>query len=313
MFKNKEYILSVYREGGFTKAADKMFISQPSLSASVKRIEERVGAPIFDRSNASLTLTEVGQEYVKYALEMEQKEQDFAKYIFDYCNLLTGKIKVGGSSFFASFILPKMISSFNNVYKEIVFELFEGSTKNLIDKLYTGDLDVLIDNAIINDEHIERITYTSERLLMVVPKSFSINEELKGFRITARELHSGTYLKKSAIDLAKLQNEPFVLLNGENDTGKRAEALFKKYSISPNVLFRLDQQITAYNISCSGIGISFVSDTLIKNIAVSNDIVLYNVFAPLAERNIYLYHKKNHYQSIACRKFIEYNIDGSCL
>jgi len=308
MFKNKEYILSVYREGGFTKAAEKMFISQPSLSASVKRIEEKVGLPIFDRSNTPLTLTEVGEEYVKYAIELEQKEADFAKYVSDYGNLMIGKIRVGGSSFFSSFILPKMISAFNTEYKEIVFELFEGSTKNLIDKLYTGDLDVIIDNAIINDENIEGQIYTTERLLLAVPKGFSVNQELEAMRITAKEIQDGRYIKKPALDLTKLQNEPFVLLNGENDTGKRAEMLFKKYNLSPNVLFRLDQQITAYNISCSGIGISFVSDTLIKSIAFSNDIALYNLVAPLSERNIYLYHKRNHYQSIACRKFIECNI-----
>ena len=309
MFKNKEYILSVYREGGFTKAAEKMFISQPSLSASVKRIEEKVGLPIFDRSNTPLTLTEVGEEYVKYAMELERKEADFAKYVFDYGNLMVGKVKVGGSSFFSSFILPKMISAFNAEYKEIVFELFEGSTKNLIDKLHTGDLDVIIDNAIINDENIEGQIYTTERLLLAVPKDFAVNQELEPMRITAKEIQSGRYLKKPAVDLTKLQKEPFVLLNGENDTGKRAEMLFKKYNITPKVLFRLDQQITAYNISCSGIGISFVSDTLIKSIAFSNEIALYNLATPLSERKIYLYHKKNHYQSIACREFIEYNVN----
>lgn len=310
MFKNKEYILSVYREGGFTKAAEKMFISQPSLSTSVKRIEERVGLPIFDRSTTPLTLTEVGEKYVEYAIEMEQKEADFAKYIFDYGNLMVGKVKVGGSSFFSSFILPKMISAFNTEYKGIVFELFEGSTKNLIDKLHAGDLDVIIDNAVINDENIEGRAYMTERLLLAVPKGFAINQELEKMRISAKEINNGTYLKKPAVDLRQLQNQPFILLNGENDTGKRAEMLFKKYNINPNVLFHLDQQITAYNISCSGIGISFVSDTLIKSVDFSNDIALYNLVTPLAERNIYLYHKRNHYQSIACRKFIDYNIIG---
>ena len=306
MFRNKEYILSVYREGGFTKAAEKMFISQPSLSASVKRIEEKIGLPIFDRSNAPLSLTEVGEEYVKYAMEIEQKEADFAKYVLDYGNLMVGKIKVGGSSFFSSFILPKMVSAFNSDYKKIVFELFEGSTKNLIGKLHTGELDIVIDNAIICDENIEGEVYMTERLLLAVPKDFVVNQELESMRITAKEIHNGAYLKKPAIDLTILQNQPFVLLNSENDTGKRAEMFFKEYNINPNVLFRLDQQITVYNICCSGIGVSFVSDTLIKSIAFSKDIALYNLATPLAERKIYLYHKRNHYQSVVCRKFIEY-------
>ena len=309
MFKNKEYILSVYKEGGFTKAAEKLFVSQPSLSASVKRIEEKVGAPIFDRSNTPITLTEVGREYVKYALEIEQKEEDFKKYVADYANLMVGKIKIGGSSFFSSFILPKMISEFSALHKEIAFELFEGNTKNLISKLYTGDLDLVIDNAVLNDENIEAKPYIKERLLLAVPKKFKINKQLGNLSVSAEAIKADMHLNMHSIDLSQLKNEPFVLLHNENDTGRRAEKLFKKYNVTPNVIFRLDQQITAYNISCSGIGISFVSDTLIKNIAPSNEVVFYNLFDSWAKRNIYLYRKKNHYQSIACQKFIEYNIN----
>ena len=65
MFKNKEYILTVYKEGGFTNAAEKLFVSQPSLSASVKRIEEKVTAQIFDRSTTPVSLTEVGKEQAR--------------------------------------------------------------------------------------------------------------------------------------------------------------------------------------------------------------------------------------------------------
>lgn len=308
MFRNKEYVLCVYREGGFSKASEKMFISQPSLSASIKRIEEKVGAPIFDRSHTPITLTEVGEEYVRYALEMEQREADFQRYVSDYCHLMTGKVKIGGSSFFSSFILPTMISGFNALHKEIVFELFEGNTKSLINKLYTGELDVIIDNAIISDDNIEARAYIKDKLLLAVPKRFALNKKLAELAFSAREVIEDKHLKKPCIDLAVLKNAPVVLLHNENDTGKRAEALFKHYHAVPNVIFRLDQQITAYNISCSGIGISFVSDTLVKNTMPSDDILFYNLFEPLATRNIYLYRKKNHYQSLACRKFIEYNI-----
>ena len=113
MFKNKEYILTVFKEGSFTKAAEKLFVSQPSLSASVKRIEDKIGAPVFDRSSTPITLTEIGQEYVQYAQEIENKEKDFTRYVSDHTNLLKGKIRIGGSSFFSSFMLPKMISKFN--------------------------------------------------------------------------------------------------------------------------------------------------------------------------------------------------------
>ncbi len=308
MFKNKEYILAIYKEGGFSKAADKLFVSQPSLSASVKRIEEKISAPIFDRSTTPVTLTEVGREYVKYALEIEEKEQDFERYIADHRNLLTGSIRIGGSSFFSSFVLPKMISDFNRKHNKIKFEVYEDSTKNLLHKLNAGGLDLVIDNAIINDENIISKTYFSETLLLAVPKHLEVNDDLKKFRLTTEDIRAGKHLNKSTnVSLSRFNNLPFILLNPENDTGKRAEKMFNKHSVTPKVIFHLDQQVTAYNISCTGMGISFVSDTLIKNVAESPELYFYSIDDKNSTRQVFFYQKKNHYLSAACKKFIEYN------
>lgn len=307
MFKNKEYILAICKEGSFTKAAEKLFVSQPSLSASVRRIESRVGAPIFDRSTTPVSLTEIGREYVEYALAIEEKEGNFVRYVADHANLMAGTIRIGGSSFFSSFVLPKMISEFNRQHEKIVFEIFEGSTKHLMERLSTGDLDLVIDNALIADENIISSPYITERLLLAVPKEFSINTRLAAYRMTAQDIKKGLHLTHSGVSLPDFREEAFILLQHENDTGNRAEKLLKKHGIAPKILFRLDQQITAYNISCSGIGISFVSDTLVKSMPASADVFYYNPADDLAVRNIYFYTKKNHYHSLACRKFIEHN------
>ncbi len=307
MFRNKEYILTIYKEGGFTKAAEKLFVSQPSLSASVKRIEEKIGAPIFDRSTNPISLTEVGEEYVKYALNIEEKERNFATYMSDHTNLLTGKLRIGGSSFFSSFVLPALISEFNKKHPKINFEIHEDSSKNLMNKLSTGYLDLVIDNKENVDENITSEVYTSELLLLAVPEHFKINEKLKDFRMTAKDVQQGLHLDKPDVSLTEFRDEKFILLNPENDTGKRAEKLFKKYNVSPNVIFYLDQQVTAYNVSISGMGISFVSDTLVKNMGSKSNIYYYKLTDRSAQRTVYFYVKKNHYLSIACRKFIEYN------
>ena len=307
MFRNKEYVLTIYREGGFTKAAEKLFVSQPSLSASVKRIEEKIGAPIFDRSSSPICLTEVGEEYVKYALSIEEKERNFATYISDHTNLLAGKIRIGGSSFFSSFVLPSLISEFNKKHSKINFEIFEDSTKNLMNKLSAGYLDLVIDNTEITDENIASEFFIPELLLLAVPEHFKINEKLKEFRLTAQDVRCNEHLSRQGVSLTEFRDEKFILLNPENDTGKRAEKLFKKHGVNPNVIFHLDQQVTAYNVSISGMGISFVSDTLVKNMGAKSNIYYYKLTDKYAARTVYFYRKKNHYLSIACRKFIEYN------
>ncbi len=308
MFRNKEYILAVYQEGGFTKAAERLFVSQPSLSASIKRIEDKLGAPIFDRSTSPISLTEIGKEYVKYALSIQEKEKDFSRYISDHTNLMAGKIRIGGSSFFSSFVLPRLISEFNENHPQIQFEIFEDSTKNLMNKLVSGNLDIIIDNAINENENIISEVYAPETLLLAVPKALKSNESVLDFAMTAQDIKENKHLDDNmSVKLSTFKDERFILLNPENDTGKRAEKLFKKYGISPSVIFHLDQQVTAFNMACLGLGITFVSDTLIKYDDSERDMYYYRLFDIGTNRNIYFYRKKNHYQSVASRKFIEYN------
>lgn len=309
MFRNKEYILAVLREGGFSRAAEKLYISQPSLSATVKRIEEKLSAPIFDRATTPISLTEVGREYVRYALEIEQKEHDFERYINDCVNLLIGEIKIGGSSVFSSFLLPSMISEFNEKYPRITVKIFENNTKNLMRELAEGNLDIIIDNAVIKNDNITSMLYTSETILLAVPESSAANERLAHASLSPRDVKENKHLSPDiAVALDEFRNEPFILLHSENDTGIRADRLFKKHNITPNVIFRLDQQMTAYNISCSGMGISFISDTLVKNIDTSPALRYYRLSDSETTRNIYFYRKNNRYQSLACQKFIDYNV-----
>ncbi|MBE5753829.1 MAG: LysR family transcriptional regulator [Clostridiales bacterium] len=308
MFRNKEYILAVYQEGGFTKAAERLFVSQPSLSASIKRIEDKLGAPIFDRSTSPISLTEIGKEYVKYALSIQEKEKDFSRYISDHTNLMAGKIRIGGSSFFSSFVLPRLVSEFNESHPQIQFEIFEDSTKNLMNKLVSGNLDIIIDNAINENENIISEVYAPETLLLAVPKALKSNQSVLEFAMTAQDIKENKHLDENmSVKLSAFKDERFILLNPENDTGKRAEKLFKKYGISPSVIFHLDQQVTAFNMACLGLGITFVSDTLIKYDDSERDMYYYRLFDIGTNRNIYFYRKKNHYQSVASRKFIEYN------
>lgn len=308
MFTNKHYIIAVYEEGSFSKAAKRLYISQPSLSASIKRIEDKISTPLFDRSTSPVALTEAGKEYIRYALEIEEKEHDFEKYIADFTNTVKGTVRIGGSSLFSSFMIPFMISAFNVSYPHVNFEIVEDNTKNLIEKLSLGIVDIIIDNAIINNAMISSTVYKTETLLLAVPRNYSVNEKLKKYRLTAKDIKSQKHLsEKCNVGLEHFADYTFILLNLENDTGLRANMLFKKYGINPKIIFSLDQQITAYNISCTGVGISFVSDTLIKRLESEPQLYYYKLHDEEISRNICFYRKNNHYLSNACQKFIEFH------
>lgn len=309
MFKNKEYVLAIVREGGFSKAAEKLYVSQPSLSATIKRIEDKLSSPIFDRTTTPVSLTELGREYVRCAVEIEQREKDFELYATERTNLTAGEIKIGASSLFSSFLLPAMIEEFNKEYPFVTVKIFENNTKNLLRELADGSLDIVIDNAVINAENISSSVYSDETILLCVPNTFELNDALLCHSFSAEDVREGRHLlAEHDVSLKEFSDLPFILLNTENDTGKRALRLFKKHELTPNVLFRLDQQITSYNIASSGMGVCFVSDILVKNVFSSHSVRFFKLNDPEINRKVYIYRKSNRYFSRACQKFVEFNI-----
>lgn len=311
MFENKEYVLEVYKEKSFSKAAKNLYISQPSLSASVKRIETKINAPIFDRSTNPISLTETGAQYIKHAVEITKIEHNFLNYLNDRLNILKGEINIGGSSLFSSYILPPMISKFKKLFPHTDIKIHEDNTKSLVSLLVSGELDIIMDNTVIINENISSFLYTSETLLLAVPSTLKINKELKDYSLSFEDVKNNRHIEDTfcTVSLDVFKSESFIFLKQENDTGKKAKQLCKKHGFSPKVIFELDQQVTAYNIACTGMGICFVSDTLIKNLNAPHDVIYYKLSDSEIKRNIYFYVKNNRYLSNACQKFIDINLN----
>lgn len=101
-----DYVYEVYRQGSFTRAAQALYISQPSLSQMVRKAEGRIGAPIFDRSTSPITLTEAGRAYIRAAEQLQQAEAELRQYLDDAEKCVTGVLSLGGTTLFTSYVLP---------------------------------------------------------------------------------------------------------------------------------------------------------------------------------------------------------------
>jgi DNA-binding transcriptional LysR family regulator len=117
---------------------------------------------------------------------------------------------------------------------------------------------------------------------------------------------TGEYLNDEylPVPLKSFKNEDFIFLKKENDTSIRALNLCKADGFTPNVSLYLDQQSTAFNIVCSGMGISFISDTLIKNMNARCNVVYYKLDSAQNTRQINFYKKKRKYNSYAIKEFL---------
>lgn len=306
MFQGMEYVYTVYKEQSFSRAADRLFVSQPSLSAAVKRVENKIGYPVFDRSTKPLRLTECGRRYIQAVEAILATESDFANFVNDWGELRTGRLVLGGSSLFSSWVLPPLMGEFARRFPLVKLELVEESTGKLEQLLKSGAVDLVIDNCELDPEIFDRHRFRKEHLLLAVPAAFPVNEGLEGYRIPEPWIENGAFLgdQVAPVPLEAFREEPFLVLKPENDTCRRAMDLCRQKGFKPRVLFELDQQMTSYNITCSGMGISFISDTLASRVPSGSRVVYYKLGGEGSSRSIYFYWKRGRYFSKAMKEFL---------
>ena len=306
MFTSRNYVLEVNKERSFSKAAKNLFISQPALSATIRRIEEKIGENIFDRSTSPISLTSCGEEYIRIANEMNAAEEDFLAYVKNLKGLKTGKLILGGTNLNISYILPPILEEYQKDFPDIVVKLEEKNIVDLEKALDLGEIDFLVDSCDLDQNKFSTYIYQNECVILAIPKIYRCNEKLLDYRLSRRDVILDKHLKPDfpILPLDLVASEKFILLNETTDTYKRVEALFAKYNIQPSVHLHLDQQSSAFSLARAGLGITFISDTLIKNSAFHPNLCYYKIDTNESSRHIQFHHKKGRHLSYAMQAFL---------
>ena len=306
MFVWKKYVYEVYKERSFTKAAQNLYISQPSLSARIKKIEEIIGEPLFDRSTTPLQLTEVGQVYIEAAEEITQIEQRVENYINDLAGLKTGNLAVGASTLFAAYVVPSLITQFNQKFPDVHIQLIEGNTAELEEMLGSNALDFVIDNYHYDSILYNKELYCEENILLAVPKHFAVNEELGMYQLSYKNIKNKNYLnqKYPAVPLGRFADLPFIMLTQGNDTRTRGDRLCRNVGFKPNFVLEFNQQSTAYMASSTQLGATFISDILVSQLPTFENLVYYKLDGEKAKRKVFFYYKTHKYKTRVMEEFI---------
>lgn len=303
MFQKKDYVYQVYRERSFTKAAEKLHISQPCLSAAVKKLEEQLGQPLFQRRYSDLQLTELGRAYIAAAEEIMALEAAFLEKVRDTAALEQGSLTVGGSNYVMSYILPQVVSRFSQTYPKLQISLVEANSIELEKKLAEEEIDLLIDSFDTETEQYACVPLLREKILLAVPAANACNAGLKHC-LTAERIFSQDAHSLPEVPLAPFAQENFILLKSGNNMYAHAAEVFLCSGITPKVSFRLDQLNTSYALVASGLGVCFITDTFFKYHRVRDAVKLYNV-AGSGSRTLYIARKKNRFLSGAMKAFVE--------
>lgn len=305
MFRNAEYIYAVYKTGSFSAAAKSLYVTQPCLSAMVKKTEQMLGVPLFDRNSKPLQLTEYGQRYIAYIEKVWELEHEMEQYLSDVRGLRAGELSIGTNNVFASYVLPPLIRRFNSRYPGVKVQMVEGSISYLEQALIQGSVDLVLDNCPMNENHCVQHQLGTELLLAAVPEAVC-PEGVKRY-LTHQDIRNGLHLAKNApvLQPQAMASVPVIALRKGNDTRIRMDAICQEAGVAPRLQLEVDQLATAYNIACNGLGMTLVSDTLLRSTMAFPEVRYFKLESSLAERPVYLYHKRARYVTRAMQAFLD--------
>jgi LysR family transcriptional activator of glutamate synthase operon len=257
IFKNYEYFLMIAEEGSVSKAAERLYISQPSLSKYLKRLEKNVGVKLFYRDSYPLRLTDAGKLYLSYVKDIVQKEKRLTEDLAIIQNTETGVISIGITVWRSSIVLPIVLPKFKKQYPGIEVKVYEGSHQYMdsLMKLDKVDFSIFHRPNSYQDITFEHILY--EKILFCVNSNHPL---LQGLGKKQSHNYVGSI---SNDDFMRFRSEPFILLMPGQNIRDITQNFLNKLGIEPNIVLETSNIVTAMNAVKTGLGVTFVPETVL--------------------------------------------------
>ena len=297
-----EYIYEVYRERSFSRAAEKLYVSQPALSTSIQKEELYWGCTFFDRSKNPVELTPDG-EYLIAAIERMKEIQADVESHFEQLSLSRRKsLNIGAPAFFCTYILPNIVKSFKEIYPECKVNVIEASDKDLWNGMQSDAIDCCI-SVESGSSGMVAAPLTEEHILLAVPKHYEINRQLADLRLGKESMATEWDIKPDCpkVSIRAFADCPFLLLNKGNDMHERAYRIFRESRMEPTVFMTLEQMMTSYHMAMSGMGIAFVRAGFLN--CGDDELCFYALDSKYTRRSVHLITKKNKDVSAALNAF----------
>lgn len=303
--RSMEYILKVYTEKSFSKAANQLFITQPALSAIVKKEEERYGVSLFNRNVKPIVPTEAGMKYVHAALKIEKIEQGLEKELHSLSHTLT----VGSGAYFCSNVLPALTGDFTKSRKKACkIKFIEGNAPELVELLQGGEVDFVISVDDRYGKNVSSQVLKQEMLLLAAPSSLIQDEALRQAAVPEEAIEEGTYLDPDykPISLANFSKLPFILLGKGNDTYYRGRKMLHHAGLKPSSIIYMDQLQSSFLAAQTGRGLTFIRADFPRVMGNPAGLLFYKLDDPLTLRDVKIFYRSSAHLTPLAQEFLEY-------
>jgi len=241
---------TVARLLNFTKAAEELHMTQPAVTFQIRQLEEQFNTRLFDRTHNKVTLTEVGKQVYSYSDRILKLYEDMTRSITDMTGDVSGSVTLGASTTIAEYMLPLLIGEFKAKYPEVMINLRESNTEDIVSMVENNDIDLGIVEGSVYNKNLLVEECKMDHLVVIMPNDHILASE--------KELHVGDFV-----------SYPFISREHGSGTQEVITSYVEKHGNGEalNICFELSSPEAIKGAVEAGMGISIVSQaTIIKEL-----------------------------------------------
>lgn len=253
-FRELNYVRCIAKYQSITKAARELYISQPTLSKFLQKLESELGIQLFHHIDNHFSPTYAGERYLNYADKILDLHQSWKEELNDLLKSDQGELNIAFPLMRSSCIVENTIPVFHELYPNITINLHE-ETSSIQEKLLLDNrINLAIFNETLRHPKLTYIPIYEEEILIAMSQDDPY----------AQKAHKKKGTRHPYVNLTDLASHPFILHFPEQRTGQTALKLFKEANIQPPILLHTRNTEVAVKMTAAGLGACFVSETYLN-------------------------------------------------
>ncbi|HEY9827613.1 MAG TPA: LysR substrate-binding domain-containing protein [Stenomitos sp.] len=274
------------RRGSFTRAAEELFLTQPTVSIQMKQLTKAVGLPLFEQVGKRLYLTEAGRELLDTCQDIFERLSQFEMTISDLQGLKKGQLRISVITT-AKYVIPRLLGPFCQKYPGIDVALIVTNHEHILERLRENLDDLYIPSQVPDNMDVHCHPFLDNPLVVLAPRTHPLAQE-------------------SHIPLERLNGESFIMREPGSGTRQAVEQLFDANNIEIKVRLELGSNEAIKQAVAGGLGISVLSRHCLALEGHSNHLSVLNVEKFPIPRHWYVVHPKGKHLSVVARTFFNY-------
>lgn len=288
--KQLQSFVTVIQLNSFTRAAEVLYISQPTISTHIRQLEEELHTRLLIRNTKNIEITARGRDFYDYAVQI----LDLTDRMIKNCSVQEQKIiHLGASTIPSAHIIPEVLPKFGLLNPETYFVIHQGDSKGIVDGLQKDKFDIGMIGMKFDNDDLEYIPFCEDRMVLITP----VNE------------HFFSYYNQEQVLLDELLKEPIILRENGSGSKKCADSFLESMGLTENqlqVVAHMNDQEAIKNMVASGMGVSIISEKAAKNFKEEKRVLVFDLPDSTTTRTLYIVYRKNYILNPHVKEFIQF-------